>query len=247
MTSFKSHVGMAVWGQPNDVWRHTLFCFYFIVFFYYHNLHREIIIFVPSKEIPSEASCWWSWPTIFSSFETNPFPLSMVIRSGNSQKQLRATGRGQGEGVMLANTIFSQKWGKTTKQADFFSTAACNLFRRQFQKKSFKIFSAMITLLWKRIFSILGYTYLEIPVQKNTSWESHCIEWDWRFVSWFVTCAPNRKKEKFKILLWSSLCGPGQGCSNSHTGLKPWGPRRWLRAKARFASWTANYLTLALA
>lgn len=145
----------------------------------------------------------------------------MVIRSGNSQKQLGATGRGHGKGVVPANTIFSQKWGKTTKQADFSYTVAWNLFRRQVQKKSFRIFWAMKTLLRKRIFALLGYRDLEIPARKNTSWESHCIEWDWRFVSWFVAYAPNRKKEKIKTWFWSRLCGPGAGCSNSHTGLKP--------------------------
>lgn len=59
-------------------------------------------------------------------------------------------GRGQGEEVALANTIFRQKWGKTTKQAGFFSAAALNLIWRQFQKtkkENIKIIWAMIAQL----------------------------------------------------------------------------------------------------
>lgn len=105
MISFKSHVGgMVGRGQPNDEESHDFF-----FFFYYHHLHRKINICVPSKEIPSEASGLFLLPTPFSSVEINPSALTMVMKSGNSGKQLRATGSGQGEGVVLANIIFSQK------------------------------------------------------------------------------------------------------------------------------------------
>lgn len=78
-------------------------------------------------------------------------------------------GRGQGEEVALANTIFRQKWGKTTKQADFFSAAALNLFWRQFQKKKKRkrqnnLSNDSTVVKKKRNLAILKYTYLEIPV-----------------------------------------------------------------------------------
>lgn len=39
--------------------------------------------------------------------------------------------------------------------------------------------------------------------------------------SWFIVCAPTKKEEKILHLLWCSLCGRWQGCSKSHTAVKP--------------------------
>lgn len=50
----------------------------------YNNLHRKINIYVPSKEIPSEAPDLFLLATTFSSVETNPSALSMGMKFENS-------------------------------------------------------------------------------------------------------------------------------------------------------------------
>ena len=130
MISFKSHVGMVIWGQSNDVQRHVQRIFLTI------TVYKDVNIFFPSKEIPSGAPGLLSSPKTFSSVETNPSAPCMVTRLGNSWNQVRA--------------IFSQKWGKTTKQTQLFSVAACHWFWRQFWgggRRAFKIIWAMAALL----------------------------------------------------------------------------------------------------
>lgn len=47
MISFKSHVGMVIWGQSNDVQRHVQ-----RIFFNYHSLQRCKYFFFPPKKYP---------------------------------------------------------------------------------------------------------------------------------------------------------------------------------------------------
>ena len=74
MISFKSHVGMVIWGQSNDVQR----------IFLTITVYKDVNIFFPSKEIPSGAPGLLSLHKTFSSVETNPSAPCMVTRLGNS-------------------------------------------------------------------------------------------------------------------------------------------------------------------